>query len=219
MARHAIGLVRLATLCALVALGACVSQPTPESGAAKRPIAPLPAIAHGAVSSAEVRAAKVKSLLQAGVAPLQAQAVPAYLDSLQARLDPVIAGNTAQLARVQGEIVVVLPARVLFAPDAVELTPAGGKLLATLANTLRGESALLIEVSCHTDRLGNAADNESFTARRAEIVRAALTAASMDAEHVMAVGPGDQFPLADNATADGRRLNRRVELSLIPITR
>lgn len=202
-----------------MAFGACASQPTPKSGSAKPPIAPLPAIAHGAVSPAEVRTAKVKALLQAGVTPLQAHAVPAFLDTLQARLKSAIAGNTAQLARVQGEVVVVLPTRALFVPDAVELTPAGGKLLATLASTLRGETALLVEVSCHTDRLGNAADNESFTARRAEVVRAALTAASMDAEHVMAVGPGDQFPIADNATADGRRLNRRVELSLIPIIR
>lgn len=219
MERQVFHFVRLATLCALVALAACASQPTPRSGAAKPPLAPLPAIAHGAVSSAEVRAAKVKSLLQAGVTPLHAHAVPAYLDTLEGRLKPAIAGNTAQLARVQGEVVVVLPTRVLFVPDAVELTPTGGKLLATLANTLRGESALLVEVSCHTDRLGNAADNESFTARRAEVVRAALTAANLDAEHLLAVGPGDRFPIADNATADGRRLNRRVELSLIPIIR
>jgi len=138
----------------LVALGACASQPTPKGGSAKLSIPPLPAIAHGAVSSAEVRAAKVKSLLQAGVTPLQAHAVPAFLDTLQARLKSAIAGNTAQLARVQGEVVVVLPTRVLFVADAVELTPAGGKLLATLANSLRSESALLVEVSCHTDRLG-----------------------------------------------------------------
>jgi len=219
MARYVLILAHTAAACALVMLTACASQLTPKSGAGKPATAPLPAIAHGAVSSAEVRAGKVKLLLQAGITPLQAQAVPAYLDALQAKLHSAIAGNTAQLARAQSEVVVVLPARVLFVPDAVELTPTGGKFLATLADTLRGETALLIEASCHTDRLGSAADNESFTALRAELVRATLTAAGIDPEHLMAIGPGDQFPIADNATADGRRLNRRVELSLIPITR
>jgi outer membrane protein OmpA-like peptidoglycan-associated protein len=179
----------------------------------------LPAVAHGAVSSVEMRAAKMKHLVQAGVTPMRTQRVAAYLDALQARLNSAIAGNTAQLVRVHGEIVVVLPTRVLFVADAAELTPAGGKLLATLAHTLRGKGALLIEAACHTDRLGNTADNEAFTARRAELVRATLTASGIDPEHLMAIGPGAQYPIADNATADGRRLNRRVELSLIPITR
>jgi outer membrane protein OmpA-like peptidoglycan-associated protein len=205
-------LVRLAAACAVAVLVACASQPTQKSAA-------LPAVAHGAVSSTEQRAEKSRVLVQAGVTPLQIRAVPAYLHALEARLRPAVAGNTAQLVRVDSEVVVVLPTRVLFVPDAVELTPAGGKFLAALANTLGSESALLIEATCHTDRLGSAADNESFSARRAELVRATLTAGGIDPRRLMAIGSGAQFPIAGNATADGRRLNRRVELSLIPITR
>jgi OOP family OmpA-OmpF porin len=76
---------------------------------------------------------------------------------------------------------------------------------------------LLVEAACHTDRLGNSDDNEAFSKRRADVVLATLTARGLDASHIITVGSGDRFPIADNATADGRRQNRRVELSLIPI--
>jgi outer membrane protein OmpA-like peptidoglycan-associated protein len=175
--------------------------------------------AHGAVTSADARREKMKALIVAGVVPLDSRNVPAYLDALESRLRAALAGNTANLARVEDELVVVLPARVLFVPDAIELTPAGEKFLGTLADELHGETALLVEAACHTDRLGNSDDNEAFSKRRADVVLATLTARGLDASRIITVGSGDRFPIADNATADGRRQNRRVELSLIPIAR
>jgi outer membrane protein OmpA-like peptidoglycan-associated protein len=176
-------------------------------------------VAHGAVTSAEVRRERIRDLVRSGVKPLQRRAVAGYLDALEDRVRAAIAGNTAAIARVDGDLVVVLAARVLFAPDAPELTPAGEKVLATLAEVLRAESALLVEADCHTDRLGNSEDNENFSKRRAEFVLATLAAHGVEAQRVIAVGSGDHYPVADNATADGRRQNRRVELSLIPIVR
>jgi len=128
----------------------------------------------------------------------------------------------SQLARVQGEVRRrAADAGVLFVSGCgSNSTPAGGKTSGDAVRTrCTVKPRCWSQVSCHTDRLGNAADNESFTTAGRKSCARPLTAASMDAEHVMAVGPGDQFPIADNATADGRRLNRRVELSLIPITR
>jgi len=176
-------------------------------------------VAHGAVTSADVRMERIRELVKSGVKPLRRRAVAGYLDALEGRVRAAIAGNTAEIARVDGEVVVVLPARVLFAPDAPELTPAGEKFLATLAEVVRTESALLVEADCHTDRLGNPEDNEIFSKRRAELVLATLVAHGVEAQRLIAMGSGDHYPVADNATADGRRQNRRVELSLIPIAR
>ncbi|HZF17133.1 MAG TPA: OmpA family protein [Steroidobacteraceae bacterium] len=218
MKRNRLGtLPGIAITAHLALVGACAVQP-PVKPAPLTPAA-VATTAHGAVTPAEARREKMKALVIAGVAPLEAPGVPAYLDALDARLRPTIAGNTAELVRVDDELVVVLPARALFAPDAAELTPAGEKFLAGLAGELHGEKALLVEAACHTDRLGNPQDNEAFSRRRAELVLATLTTHGLDAGRIIAVGSGDHFPIADNATADGRRQNRRVELSLIPITR
>jgi len=159
----------------------------------------------------------MKELIRAGVVPLTRKAAAPYLNALAGRLRTAIAGNAVDIAQVEGALVLVLPARTLFQPDLTTLTPAGEKFLATLANVLRGEQALLLEAACHTDRLGLPADNTIFSQQRADLVRDTLVARGLDAQHIIAIGSGDQYPVADNATADGRRRNRRVELSLLPI--
>jgi outer membrane protein OmpA-like peptidoglycan-associated protein len=161
----------------------------------------------------------MRALVHSGVEPLPRASVTAYLNRLQARLSTAVAGNTADVARIDGALVVVLPARILFGPDTVDLTPAGEKFLTAIGELLRDEHALLVEAACHTDRLGAVADNEAFTQRRADLVRDTLARHGLDAQHVIPVGSGDLYPIADNATADGRRRNRRVELSLMPIVR
>lgn len=206
-------------MAAALAIAACVSQPPPKPAEPAPPVAPAAVVAHGAVSSSAARAERIDLLLRSGVTPVERSDVASYLDSLQANLRKAIAGNTAQLARVDDEVVVVVPARVLFSPDAAELTQAGEKFLRTLADALHSESKVLIEAACHTDRLGNPADNAAFSKRRAELVLATLVTHGVDAGHLMAVGSGDLFPVADNATADGRRRNRRLELSLMPVVR
>jgi outer membrane protein OmpA-like peptidoglycan-associated protein len=210
-------LSRFACGALLAVLVGCAAQPPVK--APVTPPAAVPVAAHGAVTSVDERKARIRELVKSGVKPLPRSAVRGYLDALEGRLAVAIAGNTATLARVDEELVVVLPARVLFAPDAPELAPAGEKFLATLADVLRGEPALLVEADCHTDRLGNPEDNEVFTKRRADLVLATLAAHGVEAQRVLAVGSGDRFPIAENATADGRRRNRRVELSLIPVVR
>ncbi len=208
------GLRLFTGLLLVAALAGCASQP--------QPAAPMPAastIAHGVVSATQARADKMQALIHSGVVPLTKKAAAPYLTALDGRLRTAIAGNTAQIAQIDGALVLVLPARTLFQPDLPTLTPAGGKFLEALANVLRGEQTLLVEVACHTDRLGLAADNTAFSQQRADLVRDTLVAHGVDAQHVIAVGSGDQYPIADNATPDGRRLNRRVELSLLPVLR
>jgi outer membrane protein OmpA-like peptidoglycan-associated protein len=198
-------------------MAACASHPRPTVPIV--PVSAAPMIAHGVVSAAQVRSEKMKELIRAGVVPLKKKAKAPYLDALAGRVRAAIAGNAVEITQVEGAVVLVLPARTLFEPDLTTLAPAGEKLLGAIANVLRGEQALLMEAACHTDRLGSAADNTAFSQQRADLVRDALVARGLDAKHIIAIGSGDQYPVADNTTADGRRRNRRVELSLLPILR
>lgn len=217
--RHGLHVQRVSVLLLAAVVSACASRPPGPTPPQQSHVTRAGVGAHGAVNAAAARAERMRALLKSGVVPLRRHALPDYLKGLDARLRASVAGNTADIARVDGSLIVVLPARALFTADAVELTAAGEKSLATISEVLRNEHALLVEAACHTDRLGVPADNEAFTQRRADLVRDTLAAHGLDASHIIAVGSGDRYPVADNATEDGRRTNRRVELTLLPIVR
>jgi OmpA-OmpF porin, OOP family len=72
-----------------------------------------------------------------------------------------------------------------------------------------------IRVDGHTDSAGKAAFNQKLSLRRAEAVRDALQAKGVpDADFESVSGHGPDLPVGDNATEEGRALNRRVELRL-----
>lgn len=67
----------------------------------------------------------------------------------------------------------------------------------------------------HTDSVGSAALNKDLSQRRAEAVRNYLIKNyGIDANRIKAVGYGSERPVADNATAEGRKLNRRTEAAI-----
>jgi len=71
------------------------------------------------------------------------------------------------------------------------------------------------EISAHTDNVGAAAKNERLSEKRADAVRHYLLLRGVNPNSVRAVGYGEKYPIRDNASGDGRRANRRVELIAI----
>jgi flagellar motor protein MotB len=115
--------------------------------------------------------------------------------------------------------------QVLFAPGSDQLHPEGRQLLQSLAAPLAGflaERDQVLMVSGFTDDLqvrgGNRqyADNLELSALRALTVTRALIADGLPADAVYAAAFGAQQPVASNADAAGRALNRRVELAPSP---
>lgn len=134
----------------------------------------------------------------------------AYVDSRELQLDVTVIES-------ETEVTVRLNNAILFASAAVEVQPGGRTLLADLADPLAASPAR-IEVRGHTDSVP--IDNWLFpsnwelaSARAAAVVRV-LIGAGVPAERLSAVGFADTRPIADDATAEGRRENRRVELVL-----
>ena len=74
--------------------------------------------------------------------------------------------------------------------------------------------SLKLEISGHTDNQGGSAINKSLSQRRANSVMIHLIKQGVEASRLIAKGYGDQNPIADNKTAEGRKLNRRVELKI-----
>lgn len=103
---------------------------------------------------------------------------------------------------------------VLFDTDQAQLKLGGLRLVQQLAVVLNEYPQRNVLVEGFTDSTGSQAHNMSLSSLRAEAVRTALLAEGIAATRVATRGHGENTPVASNDTADGRELNRRVEIVL-----
>jgi len=104
---------------------------------------------------------------------------------------------------------------VSFRTGSAELTPESITVLAEVAVTLQAWPEKHVEVRGHTDNTGSPEGNRDLSHRRAMSVRDSLIQLGVSPARLTAVGYGQDFPVADNSTADGRRMNRRVEVQIL----
>jgi outer membrane protein OmpA-like peptidoglycan-associated protein len=101
---------------------------------------------------------------------------------------------------------------VTFASGQATLQAGAREKLARVSGILAGHPALRLEIEGHTDSVGSDALNQSLSERRADAVRSYLIQQGVPSASTTAVGFGKTRPVASNDTAEGRQLNRRVEL-------
>jgi outer membrane protein OmpA-like peptidoglycan-associated protein len=98
---------------------------------------------------------------------------------------------------------------VHFEFDKSEITPTAKPILDRVAESMLAYPELYFEIAGHTDSVGTFAYNFLLSARRAAAVRAYLVSHGVAQYRMTAVGYGEGFPIAPNATVEGRALNRR----------
>ena len=98
---------------------------------------------------------------------------------------------------------------VHFDFDKSEITPTATAILVRLGESMRAYPELYFEIAGHTDSVGTFAYNFLLSARRARAVRDFLIKEGVPASRMTAVGWGEGYPIAPNATVEGRALNRR----------
>jgi len=91
-------------------------------------------------------------------------------------------------------------------------------VLDSVALVLEEFDKTIIAVAGYTDNVGSDAYNQSLSEQRAKSVADYLKGKKVVAARFEIIGFGEKNPIADNGTAEGRALNRRVELTLLPIT-
>lgn len=104
---------------------------------------------------------------------------------------------------------------VNFEFDQARLTVNAKALLDPVAEALAARPGLQVEIQGHTDDRGSERYNQDLSERRAQSVVDYLAAQDVDASRLSARGYGESVPVADNATDEGRELNRRVELKVV----
>lgn len=106
-------------------------------------------------------------------------------------------------------------AGIAFELDSARLDSASAPLLERAFAILKEHPALSIEVSGHTSSEGDADRNFDLSLRRAQTVRDYLVKRGIAEGRILTVGHGAEVPIADNATEDGRRKNRRIEFRIL----
>jgi len=104
---------------------------------------------------------------------------------------------------------------VHFRTNSAELTPESLAVLDRAVAALKRRADIRVEVAAHTDSRGSAAYNMALSRRRAKSVRDYLVAHGIAPSRLTSRGYGETRPVADNATASGRAMNRRVELRVL----
>ena len=104
---------------------------------------------------------------------------------------------------------------ILFATNKADLNAASMNDLSKFSSVLKNNADCHVDVYGHTDSTGNDGINIPLSYKRAQSVQTYLLSCGVPASQFQKVeGKGSSAPVADNATADGRKLNRRVEVYL-----
>ncbi len=103
---------------------------------------------------------------------------------------------------------------VLFNTNKAQLSAGGINNVTKLADFLNKYPQRKVMIEGHTDSTGSASYNQALSERRAEAVQKALAEQGIDGGRIAMRGYGESSPVANNETAAGRQLNRRVEIVL-----
>ncbi|MCM5681647.1 OmpA family protein [Schlegelella sp. S2-27] len=118
-----------------------------------------------------------------------------------------------QVARTtDNRVLIRVTGDAAFEPGRAALNEHFRRFLDGLTASLAGRPDVTVLILGHTDSVGSEALNQRISEERANATKDYLIARGVAFERITAQGRGEREPVADNATADGRALNRRVEL-------
>ena len=154
----------------------------------------------------------------AGIGALSGAAVGGYMDMQAKKLREELAGTGVSVTKVGDNIVLNMPGNVTFATDQSDVKADFYPVLNSVAKVLKEYEKTLVHVTGHTDSTGGYQYNMDLSQKRADSVASYLAAQGVQSVRLQARGFGPDRPVADNGTPDGRQQNRRVEITLEPLT-
>ncbi|MFY9790659.1 MAG: OmpA family protein [Candidatus Sulfotelmatobacter sp.] len=172
----------------------------------------------------EAQAARAAALAQQQQAQAAAAAAEQAASLADQQRQEAIQQKEAMRARLLAQLNQVLQTRdtarglivsmpdVLFAFNKYDLKPEARERLAKISGIVLAYPDLKLQIEGYTDSIGSDEYNQTLSDKRAEAVRDYLVSQGVSMNSVTAQGMGKADPVADNSTAAGRQLNRRVEM-------
>ncbi|MFE5244309.1 MULTISPECIES: OmpA family protein [unclassified Streptomyces] len=122
-------------------------------------------------------------------------------------------GGEERREDTNADIKFALQAEVLFGKDSAKLSSEANSRIVAIAAEIEKQNATKVRVFGFTDNLGSSAHGDVLSKQRAEAVNSVLSK-ELDPSITFEIrGYGEQYPIADNTTEEGRKKNRRVEVS------
>ena len=159
-----------------------------------------------------------RAAIGAGIGALSGAAIGHYMDRKEAELRRQLEGTGVSVTRRGDEIILNMPGHVTFDFDSAALKPDFFDVLNSVTLVANEFDQTVIVVDGHTDSIGSASYNQRLSERRADTVGRYLISQGVQPVRVATYGYGEDYPIASNETDAGRAQNRRVELTLMPVT-
>ncbi len=161
---------------------------------------------------------KKRMLEAAGIGALAGGGIGYYMDQQEAKLRKTLRQSGVSVERDGDNINLIMPGNITFVTAGHDLNSSFNQVLDSVILVLQEFNQTIIVSAGHTDSRGSDEYNQALSERRANSVAQYLLANGVVEARIETVGFGEKAPIADNSTAEGRSQNRRVELSLLPIT-
>ncbi len=172
----------------------------------------------GLISGDNSQERKKNALILAGVGALAGGSVGYYMDRQEMELRQRLEGTGVSVTRVGDNITLNMPGNVTFAVDNADISASFYPVLDSVGLVLNEFDQTFIEVAGHTDSTGSASYNQLLSEKRANSVVAYFQSREVIGNRFIVVGAGEDRPIASNETDSGRARNRRVEITIVPLT-
>jgi outer membrane protein OmpA-like peptidoglycan-associated protein len=169
----------------------------------------------GATTSIKTRKA---ALIGAGVGALAGGGVGVYMDNQEAQLRQRLASSGVSVTRVGDRIVLNMPSNVTFDSDQAAIKPQFYDTLNSVSLVFQEYDKTLIDVVGHTDASGEDDYNYDLSRRRASSVAQYFASQQVNSDRFNVEGRGEREPIASNDSETGKSQNRRVEITIVPLT-
>ncbi len=113
-------------------------------------------------------------------------------------------------------ILITIPASVLFAPNATELSEGAAKYLTPIKRYMKDPDMFRVLLVMHTDNTGSSQYRDNITADRVDAVTSWFEDQGADTSFTFSYAFGDEVPLVPNSSIENRDKNRRLEVYLMP---
>jgi len=175
-------------------------------------------VAVGLISGDDAVERRQHALIGAGIGALAGGSIGYYMDKQEAELRAELEGTGVSVVRDGDNITLNMPGNVTFATDSSDLSPAFFDVLNSVGKVLAEFEQTVVEVAGHTDSIGSDAYNQGLSERRANTVSSYLSGRGVIDQRLITLGMGESRPLVDNSSTTSRQSNRRVEITMVPVT-
>jgi len=166
-------------------------------------------------SSSDRKKAMLKG---AGIGAIAGGSVGYYMDTQEAKLRKQLRSTGVSVERDGDNINLIMPSNITFKTGGYTMNNSFYDVMDSVVLVVQEFDKTIIVSAGHTDSQGTDSSNKLLSQRRAMAVAGYLQQKGVVDARIETIGFGENQPVANNGTSEGRSLNRRVEISLFPIS-